>query len=74
MMGPKTLRTIREELERALASTGEDPIQWLEVRIAKSKGKTATDSEKTDVLECLWRFLDQPRKRKPRKQRAPTKK
>jgi len=29
MIGPKKLRTIREDLHRALAGTGQDPIRWL---------------------------------------------
>ena len=74
MLGPKKLSTIRQELEQALAATGEDPIAWLETRIAKSKGQNATAAERTDVLEALKRFLEEPRKRKPRKQRAGSKK
>ena len=39
MMGSKKLSTIRQELENALASTGEDPIRWLEERIAAGKSQ-----------------------------------
>jgi len=74
MMGPKKLSIIRQELEQALAATGEDPIAWLETRIAKSKGRNTTVAERTDVLEALRLFLAKPKKRNPRKKRAGSKK
>ncbi len=39
MIGTKKLSTIREEIEQALASAGEDPIQRLERQIASAKRK-----------------------------------
>ena len=33
MMGSMKARTVRRQLETALARTGKDPIQWLEDRI-----------------------------------------
>ncbi len=37
MMGPKTLREIREELRRAFGAGGEDPIWRLDQLIADAK-------------------------------------
>ena len=66
MIGTKKLSTIRKEIEKALASTGEDPIQHLERQIASGKRK----GDRTKVMEGLKRFLESPRKRKRRKQRV----
>jgi hypothetical protein len=66
MIGTKKLGTIREEIEKALASDGADPIQKLECLIASAKGK----GDRTDVMEDLKRFLESPRKRNRRTQRA----
>ena len=70
MIGTKKLSTIRKEIETALASTGEDPIQSLERQIASAKSK----GDSTEVTEGLKRFLELPGKRKPRKRRAAAKK
>jgi hypothetical protein len=53
MIGTKTLSTIREQIERALASKGADPIQSLERQIASAKRK----GDRTEVMEGLRRFL-----------------
>jgi hypothetical protein len=66
MIGTKKLITIRGEIEKALASAGEDPIQRLEQRIASAKRK----GDRTEVLEGLKRFLESPRKRNRRKHRV----
>ncbi len=66
MIGTKKLSTIRQEIEKALASTGDDPIHCLEQLIASAKRK----GDSTEVMEDLKRFLESPRKRKHRKQRA----
>ncbi len=66
MIGTKKLSTIREEIEQALASTGEDPIHRLERQIASAKRK----GDSTEVMEGLKRFLESPRKRKHRKHRV----
>ena len=64
MIGTKKLSTIRQEIEAALAAKGEDPIGRLERQIGASK----REGDRTEVLEGLKRFLESPRKRKPRKQ------
>jgi len=63
MIGTKKLSTIRKQIEKALASTGVDPIQRLERQIASAKRK----GESTGVMEGLKRFLESPEKRKLRK-------
>jgi len=60
MIGSKKLSTIREEIEEALASAGNDPIQRLESLMASARRK----GESIDVMEDLKRFLSSPRKRK----------
>jgi hypothetical protein len=66
MIGTKKLSTIRVEIEKALASDGNDPIQRLECLIASAKGK----GDRTEVMEDLKRFLESPRKRDHRRPRA----
>jgi hypothetical protein len=63
MIGTKKLRTIRQQIEKALASRGSDPIQRLERQIASAKRK----GDRTEVMEGLKRFLESPRKRAYRK-------
>jgi hypothetical protein len=69
MIGTKKLSTIRNEIEKALASTGADPIERLERRIASAKRK----GDRTEVMEGLKQFLESPRRRH-RKQRLGAKK
>jgi hypothetical protein len=66
MIGTKKLSTIRHEIEEALTPAGGDPIQRLERQIASAKRQ----GDRTEVMEGLKRFLDSPRKRKRRKDRA----
>ncbi len=66
MIGTKNLSTIRQEIEMALAVGVKDPIQRLEQQIASAKSK----GDGTEVMEGLKRFLESPRKRKRRNQRA----
>ena len=66
MIGTKKLRTIRRQIEEALAPAGGDPIQRLERQIASAKRK----GDRTEVLEGLKQFLESPRKRKRRQDRA----
>ncbi len=66
MIGTKKLSKIREEIEKAFASTGDDPIQRLERLIASAKRK----GDSTEVMEDLKRFLESPGKRKRRSRRA----
>ena len=70
MIGTKKLSTIRREIEQALTSPGEDPIQRLERQIASAK----RIGETTEVIEGLKRFLESPRKRKHSKHRLGVKK
>jgi hypothetical protein len=63
MIGTKKLSTIRKEIEKALASPGEDPIRRLERQITPAKRK----GHSTEVMEGLKRFLESPRQRKHRK-------
>jgi hypothetical protein len=63
MIGKKTLSTIRNELEMALASKGADPIQELDRQIAFAKRK----GESAEVMEGLKRLLQSPNKPKHRK-------
>ena len=60
MIGKKKLGAIRAQIETALSSAGEDPIQRLERQIASAKRK-GTGAE---VMEGLKRFLESPRKPK----------
>jgi hypothetical protein len=57
MIGRRKLSTIRKQIEKALASTGADPIQRLERQIASAKRK----GDRTEVLEGLKRFLESAR-------------
>jgi hypothetical protein len=66
MIGTKKLSTIRDEIEEAFSSSGEDPILHLERLIALAKRK----GDSTEVMEDLKRFLESPRKRKRRKRRV----
>jgi hypothetical protein len=67
MMGNKTLGTIREEFKAVLAATGDDPIRWLEKRIAAAKRR----GDGTNVLEGAKRVLERGKpKKKTRKPSA----
>ncbi len=74
MMGTKSLGEMREELRQKLAETGDDPIVWLENRIATGKRR----GDRTDVLEGIKRVLERGAPKKSRKvrgkKRAPIKK
>jgi hypothetical protein len=67
MIGPKKLSTIRDELKRALSALGDDPIRWLEDRIAEAEREGPGASE---VLRSLQRLLDGPPKKTRRKKRS----
>ena len=54
MIGPKKLGTIRQELKRSFSATGDDPIIWLEKRIAEAEAKGTGE---TAVLNSLFRVL-----------------
>ena len=65
MIGPKKLSTIRRELQRALTATGDDPIRWLEERMAVHERQASVGTGESEVLNSLRRFLDRKR-RQPR--------
>ena len=69
MMGKKKLAAIREELANALSQVDQDPIRWLEERIAASQRQ----GRRTDVLESLKQVLEAPAHRKPSKRRVKAK-
>ena len=71
MMGPKTLSEIREEVRRAFAAGGGDPIQRLEQLIANAKRNGEGGEE---VLASLRRFLEAGEKWQRRTRRTGTKK
>jgi hypothetical protein len=62
VIGPKKLSTIREELEHTFAATGDDPIRWLEQRMAAPAGKKAGAG--SEVLQSLQRLLEAPKRQK----------
>lgn len=65
MIGPKKLSTIRQELQRALTATGDDPIRWLEERMTVPERQGSVAAGESEVLNSLRRFLDRKR-RQPR--------
>ena len=69
MMGNKKLATIRQELKDAMAKEGQDPIRWLEERIAAGRRQGSG----TEVLESLKRVLEAGKSIKPAKRRAKVK-
>lgn len=69
MIGSKKLSTIRQELRRALKATGEDPIRWLEKRMAAFERQNAA-SDGNEVLQSLRRLLEEPPKKRRRKSRG----
>ncbi len=77
MIGSQKLSSIRKEQRRAVEATEEDPIHWLEERVAAAERKGAC-AEGTEILQSLQRFLASPGKgkppaKRPRKQRLSTK-
>jgi hypothetical protein len=70
MIGRKKLSTIRQELHEALTAAGDDPLQWLERRMATAEGRGVDRSGGSEVLESLRRFLESPKTGKPPKRRA----
>jgi hypothetical protein len=70
MIGPMKLSTIRQELQRALTATEEDPIRWLEARMTGSERQGSAAARESEVLRSLRRFLEAQGRRKGRKQRV----
>ena len=50
MIGPKKLVIIRQELEAALAATGDDPIRWLEERMNAPECQGSATSGGSDAV------------------------
>ena len=73
MIGPKKLSAIRQELQRALDAAGDDPIRWLEQRMAAPEHQGAA-SGRSEVLHSLRRFLEANDPAKRRTRRVGTKK
>jgi hypothetical protein len=74
VIGPKKLSTIREELHRALVATGDDPIRWLEERMAVPERQGAARSGESEVLQSLQRLLEAMESARRKEQRVGTKK
>jgi hypothetical protein len=53
MIGTKKLRTIRQEIEEALAPGGGDPIGRLERQIASAKGLRQREFPQGILDDCL---------------------
>jgi hypothetical protein len=70
MMGNKTLKTIREELKAVLAATGDDPVHWLEKRIAAAKRR----GDGTEMLDAVKSVLERGERKKTRKRGVSAKK
>ncbi len=74
MIGPKKLSAIREELHTALAATSDDPLAWLEQRMAAPSGQGLAASGESEILHSLRRFLAAAGREKRRKKPVETKK
>src|SRR5262249_45830258 len=74
VIGPKKLSTIRHELQQALASTGDDPIRWLEERMAVPECQGTGPSGESEVLQSLYRMLEAGEKATKQKRGASAKK
>jgi hypothetical protein len=72
MIGPKKLRTIRQELQRALAATGDDPIRWLEERMTVPGRQGSVPSGESEILRSLRRILEAPQGTGRQRQRSRT--
>jgi hypothetical protein len=57
MIGPKNLRSIREDLRRALAGNGRNPIRELEQRLSAHNSSGIAPVGSCEVVESLKRFL-----------------
>jgi hypothetical protein len=73
MIGPKKLSSIRQELRRALAAAGDDPIRWLDELMTAPERPGAAAPGESEVLQSLRRFLEAPGGGKRRPQRTGTK-
>jgi hypothetical protein len=74
VIGRKKLSTIRQELHRALAATGDDPIRWLEDRTVVPEHQGAAPSGESEVLNSLRRILEARERAERQRPRVGTKK
>ena len=74
MIGPKKLSQIRQDLQRALAATGDDPLRWLEERMAAPERQGVASPGESEVLHSLRRLLEAPRRSRRQRKRVGTKK
>jgi hypothetical protein len=58
MIGPKKLSVIRRELHDALSTSADDPIRWLEERLATPPRRESPGSGEGEVLQSLRRILE----------------
>ena len=72
MMGSKKARTVRRQLETALARTGQDPIQWLEDRIRQLEKEGNPVPHESEVPQALCRVVQGSKKSKPQPTRVRT--
>lgn len=70
VIGRKKLSTIRQELERALIATGDDPIEWLERRMAAPERQGTLATGESTILHSLRRVLERRVSKKRKKRRA----
>jgi hypothetical protein len=70
VIGRKKLATIRQELQRALTATGDDPIRWLEERMTAPEHQGPAASGANEVLRSLRRFVEATGRTRNRKGRA----
>ena len=56
MIGPKKLKTIRQELASVLTANGRDPIRELDDLITAARGRAGKRAS-GEVLQSLRRFL-----------------
>ena len=73
MIGPKNLSTIRLEIRHALIAVSNDPMRWLEERMAAERPVSKQTGE-SEVLLSLQRILAPVTTKKSRKPRVGTKK
>jgi hypothetical protein len=74
MIGPTALSVIRQELQRALTATGDDPIRWLEERMSSPETESSAVCGESEILQSLRRILETTETAKRRKQQGGTKK
>ena len=58
VIGRKKLGSIRQELQRAMKATGEDPIRWLEERMAAPQRHGIGAPGESEVVSSLRRLLE----------------